>query len=225
MLSTGIRTPVGVKVFGTDLAEMEKVARADRGRAESRARHVERLRRAGHRRLLSRHRARPDALGRYGLVGRRRAGRDRDGARRRDRDHDRRGPRALRRQHPLSARPAREPAGDRHATCRCRCRAAASVPLGEVAKRRADARRDLDPHRERPARGLHLRRHRRPRPRRLCRRRAAGGRQRGQAAARLFRRLERAVRISGARRGAAEDRRAGDAALIFLLLYPQLPQR
>src|SRR5215217_2010745 len=27
MLSTGIRTPVGVKVFGTDLAEMEKTAR------------------------------------------------------------------------------------------------------------------------------------------------------------------------------------------------------
>jgi len=27
MLSTGIRTPVGVKVLGTDLAEMEKIAR------------------------------------------------------------------------------------------------------------------------------------------------------------------------------------------------------
>ena len=27
MLSTGIRTPVGVKVFGTDLAEIEKLAR------------------------------------------------------------------------------------------------------------------------------------------------------------------------------------------------------
>src|SRR5262249_23631991 len=27
MLSTGIRTPVGVKVFGTDLGEMEKIAR------------------------------------------------------------------------------------------------------------------------------------------------------------------------------------------------------
>jgi Cu(I)/Ag(I) efflux system membrane protein CusA/SilA len=27
MLSTGIRTPVGIKVFGTDLAEMEKTAR------------------------------------------------------------------------------------------------------------------------------------------------------------------------------------------------------
>src|SRR3979409_1167319 len=28
MLSTGIRTPVGVKVFGTDLSEMERLARA-----------------------------------------------------------------------------------------------------------------------------------------------------------------------------------------------------
>jgi Cu(I)/Ag(I) efflux system membrane protein CusA/SilA len=28
MLSTGIRTPVGIKVFGTDLAEMERIARA-----------------------------------------------------------------------------------------------------------------------------------------------------------------------------------------------------
>ncbi len=27
MLSTGIRTPVGVKVFGTDLAEMETISR------------------------------------------------------------------------------------------------------------------------------------------------------------------------------------------------------
>ena len=27
MLSTGIRTPVGVKVFGTDLVEMERLAR------------------------------------------------------------------------------------------------------------------------------------------------------------------------------------------------------
>ena len=27
MLSTGIRTPVGVKVFGTDLAEIERLAR------------------------------------------------------------------------------------------------------------------------------------------------------------------------------------------------------
>ena len=64
MLSTGIRTPVGVKVFGTDLAEMETARAADRGGAQDGARHVERLRRAGDRRLLPRHRA------------------DRDGARR-----------------------------------------------------------------------------------------------------------------------------------------------
>ena len=35
MLSTGIRTPVGVKVFGTDLDEMERLARRDRGRARA----------------------------------------------------------------------------------------------------------------------------------------------------------------------------------------------
>ena len=27
MLSTGIRTPIGIKVFGTDLGEMERVAK------------------------------------------------------------------------------------------------------------------------------------------------------------------------------------------------------
>ena len=47
MLSTGIRTPVGVKVFGKDLAEMEKIAR----QIEAVIRNVpgthERLRRAG----------------------------------------------------------------------------------------------------------------------------------------------------------------------------------
>jgi len=31
MLATGIRTPVGVKVYGTDLAEIEKVARQIEG--------------------------------------------------------------------------------------------------------------------------------------------------------------------------------------------------
>src|SRR3546814_14975018 len=36
MLSTGIRTPVGVKIFGTDLAELERIAR----RAEAVLRNV-----------------------------------------------------------------------------------------------------------------------------------------------------------------------------------------
>ena len=51
-----------------------------------------------------------------------------------------------------------------------------TVPLGEVASVTFDARSDHHPHRERPARDLHLCRYPRPRPRRLCRRRAEGGR-------------------------------------------------
>ena len=68
MLSTGIRTPVGVKVFGTDLTEMEQLAREIETGPQDRARHVQRLRRAGHRRLLPRHRARPRRAARYGLM-------------------------------------------------------------------------------------------------------------------------------------------------------------
>ena len=105
MLSTGIRTPVGVKVFGKDLAEIDRIARADRGGDQNRAGHLERLRRARHRRLLPRT-SMPDRaqLARYGLM----VGDVQDviahGARRRAGDHDRGGARALHRQHPLSAR-------------------------------------------------------------------------------------------------------------------------
>ena len=63
MLSTGIRTPVGVKVIGRDLAEMEKVARAGRDCAQDRARHRQRLRRARGRRLLPGDRSRPRPAG------------------------------------------------------------------------------------------------------------------------------------------------------------------
>ena len=78
MLSTGIRTPVGVKVFGTDLAEIEKARARDRGRAAERcparrSAYAERV----HRRLLSRHRSRPRAARALRPDGRRRAGRDR----------------------------------------------------------------------------------------------------------------------------------------------------
>ena len=58
MLSTGIRTPVGVKVFGTDLAEMERLARQIEAVVQHGAGHVQRLRGADHRRLLPRYRAR-----------------------------------------------------------------------------------------------------------------------------------------------------------------------
>ena len=168
MLATGIRTPIGVKVFGDDLTRMEARRAPDRDRAQGRAGHHQRLCRARHRRLFPRHRARPDRARALRALGRRRPGRGRDGAGRRDRHDDGRGPRALRRHHPLSARPALRPAVDR-----------ARGPGDDAGRRlgaarrgrqdRAQARRDHDPHRERPARDLHLRRHRRARSRRLCR--------------------------------------------------------
>ena len=82
MLSTGIRTPVGVKVFGTDLAEMEKLARQIEAVDPHRAGHDQRLRRAGDRRLLPQHRSRPRPARPLRPDGRRPAGRDRHGARR-----------------------------------------------------------------------------------------------------------------------------------------------
>ena len=59
MLATGIRTPVGVKVIGQDLDSHREARARDRGGDQDRARHVERLRRAHHRRLLPRHRTGP----------------------------------------------------------------------------------------------------------------------------------------------------------------------
>ena len=59
MLSTGIRTPVGVKVFGKDLAEIEKLARQIEAVIRKRAWHLKRLCRAGYRRLLPQRRSRP----------------------------------------------------------------------------------------------------------------------------------------------------------------------
>ena len=176
MLSTGIRTPVGVKVSAP--TRRDRKARApDRGGGAHGARHDERLRRARDRRLLPRHRARPRRARPLRPDGRRRAGRDRHGARRRGGDHDGRGPRALHRQRPLSARLPQRSAGDRDAGAGPAAEGG-TVPLGQVAKVEPRARARHHPHRERPARGLHLRRHARPRHRRLRRRRAEGGRRR-----------------------------------------------
>ena len=52
MLSTGIRTPVGIKVFGPDLEGIERLAREIEADGAHRARHHQRLRRAGDGRLL-----------------------------------------------------------------------------------------------------------------------------------------------------------------------------
>src|SRR6266566_966285 len=94
MLSTGIRTPVGVKVLGTDLAEMERLAR----QIEAVIRTV------------------PGSTSAYAerVIGGYYLNVDRDGARRRTGDDDGRRPRALYREHPLSARLPQRPAGDRN---------------------------------------------------------------------------------------------------------------
>ena len=126
MLSTGIRTPVGIKVFGTDLAEMERIAR----QIEQVLKTVPGTSSAYAERVIGGYylditpdrdvaRAlRPD--------GRRRAGR---------RSSTALGGEAVTttvegrerytRQYPLSARPPRATRKRSPATCWCRCRAAA----------------------------------------------------------------------------------------------------
>ena len=74
MLSTGIRTPVGIKVFGKNLDEMERLAREIESVVKAVPGTSSRLRRAHHRRLLPRHRARPRGVGALRHPRRRSAG-------------------------------------------------------------------------------------------------------------------------------------------------------
>ena len=78
MLATGIRTPIGVKIFGRDLTQMEGLARQVETVLKARARNVERLRRARHRRLLSRYCSRPRGARALWPDDRRRAGGNRE---------------------------------------------------------------------------------------------------------------------------------------------------
>ena len=113
MLSTGIKTPVGIKISGPDLAELQRIGLQIEARAEDAAGHAVGLRRPFGRRLLPRLRHRP----RTGLAlradGRRRAGRDPVRDRRHERHADGRRARALPGQPALPARAARQSAGAR----------------------------------------------------------------------------------------------------------------
>ena len=172
MLSTGIRTPVGVKVIGTDLAEMEKVARRGRDGPEDGPGHRQRLCRARRRRLLPRNRPRPrpagalrpDDLGRAGRRRRRRSGAEPITTTVEGRER-----------YTVAIRYPRDLRSDPQAIAKDVLVAAAGRRHGAArrgGRRPADAGADQHPHRERPARHLHLRRHPRPRSRRLRRRRA-----------------------------------------------------
>jgi Cu(I)/Ag(I) efflux system membrane protein CusA/SilA len=195
MLSTGIRTPVGVKVLGTDLCRDGKARAPDRGGDPNRAGNHQRLRRAGDRRLLPQHRSRPRPARPLRADDRRPAESDRDGARRRAGDHDGGRARALHGEHPLSARLSQRPAGDRdRGADPVTRRGYGAARPGRQGEPRAGAVQH--PHRECAARRLHLRRSARPRSRWLCGGCAEGGRIASQVPARLLRYLERPVRIS-----------------------------
>ena len=169
MLATGIRTPVGIKVLGKDLTELDQVAKADRNRGAECPRHDERLCGASHRRLLPRHCAGSRRACPLWPPHRQSAGHHRHGARRGSGDDHRGGPRALYGQCPLSARFPRQSGSHR-------ARRVGATPIwrrraawrgGEGA---ASAGAKHHPHRKRPACGLYLCRHARTRYRRLCRR-------------------------------------------------------
>jgi Cu(I)/Ag(I) efflux system membrane protein CusA/SilA len=66
MLATGIKSPVGVKVAGTDLATIDRIT-GEIERAQGRARREQRPGRAAHRRALRRCDIRRDDAARYGL--------------------------------------------------------------------------------------------------------------------------------------------------------------
>ena len=87
----------------------------------------------------------------------------------------------------------------------------AQVPLGQVAEVKIVDGPPDDPERERPAQRLDLRRHPRARSGQLYRRGAEGGTRTGPVAARLFHRLVRSIRIHAASGEAADPGRAGDA--------------
>ena len=223
MLSTGIRTPVGVKVIGKDLAEMEKVARE----VEKALKTVQGTASAYAERVVGGYYLEiipdRDRLARYGLmvsdvqdvVG--------DGARRRAHHHHRRRPRTLHGGHPLSARPALRPAIHRQGRAGCPAIGRRHRAAGRSRRHPAHARRHQHPHRERQAGHLHLRRHPRPRPRRLRRRRPEGGGRAGETPRRHLPGVERPVRIPAARRSPPAGGGAGDADDHFPAALPQLP--
>ena len=163
--------------------------------AQDRARHVQRLRRArASAAITSRSSPTATALARYGIM----VGDVQDtiatalGGETVTTTVE--GRRALHGERALSARPARRP---RRSPARSWCRCRRAAPSRSARSRRSSRRgADIDPHRERPARGLHLRRHPRPRHRRLRRRRAARRRGERPVPAGYYVDLERPVRIS-----------------------------
>jgi Cu(I)/Ag(I) efflux system membrane protein CusA/SilA len=193
MLSTGIKTPVGIKLFGPDLAVLADLAQRSAAAVSRVSGTLSAYPDNTVGGYLPRHRRRPRPDRALLSVARRRAGRDPDRDRRHDRRDDDRGSRALPDHAALRARAARRLAG------------AADDPrpdAGRAADPARPARADLA--RARPADAAQreraddrpgVRRHHRPRPRRLRRGGQARRRGRGPAAARLHAHLGRHDRV------------------------------
>ena len=133
MLTTGIRSEVGVKIFGTDLHAARGLGAEGRRHGAPRARREQRLSRAGHERSVPEHRRRSRrrrAL-RHRRRGRAAGHRDRD--RRDDADDDHRGAPAISRSGALRAASI-APIPRRWAECWSRRPTAHRFPLGQVAR-------------------------------------------------------------------------------------------
>ena len=217
MLTTGIRTPVGVKIFGADLA-------GDRAASAARSKRCCRRCR-GTRSVFAERTAggyfldfdwNRDELARYGLSI--------DDAqivvherhRRRERHHHDRRPRALSGQRPLHARFPQRPR-QRSAACWCRAmdgkrrfrwRSSRDIEAGHRALHAAQRKRACSPATSTSTSPAATSAATWTRPSRPAARE-------GRAAAGLFARLERPVRGDGARAGAAEAGRAADAVPRF----------
>ena len=127
MLATGIRTPVGIKVLGKDLTELDQVAK----QIETVVRNVPGTTSAYAERVIGGYylESCPIAMLLPATVFyRQSAGHHRHGAWRRGGDHDRRRPRALHGQCPLSPRFPRQPGSHRARRAGAACRPAAPYP-------------------------------------------------------------------------------------------------
>jgi copper/silver efflux system protein len=220
MLATGIKSPVGIKIAGPDLAEIERIA-AD---VEAVVREVPGAssvfaERVGGGRYIE---IVPDRLraARHGLsiddvqrtvafgIGGGNIGEVVDGLAR----------------FPINLRFARELRDGRACLAAARHR----WRRGNARQHRLGGHRRWptdDQERERASGRLCLCRHPRPQPRRLCRRRQTTGRRSGGLAARLLTGLVRPVRVSGAGDAAAAAGRAADAGADLHVAAHELPAR
>ena len=209
MLSTGVRTPVGIKVFGSDLAEIQRIGERDRAADPAAAGHAERVRRTRDRRPLRRLHAAAGPAGPLRPDDRAGADGDHERGRRREHHHDDRGTGALPGEPALPARTAgrHRPAAARAGAGRRRRAGPARPARGHPARRRPVD----DPRRERLHGRLRVRRHHRAGRGRLRRGGEAGGAVRPPAAAGLRAPVERPVREHDPRPRAPEGDRADHA--------------